>query len=82
MEGIWLFVWPKQKNNIEKKKETVEKKFKERDKRNLFLAEEGVIKPDSEEAKALPEMEKQRRAKMWKEKKNEVIQSKFPCLQN
>jgi len=54
------------RNTIDKKNEKHEDK---KDKRNLFLAEEGVIKPGSDESWNLPEIERQRRAKMWQEKK-------------
>lgn len=47
------------------------KKVKE-DKRNLYLASEGRIRPDSEAAKSMPPVELERREKAYREKKKKL----------
>eukprot|EP01129_Flabellula_baltica_P008918 TRINITY_DN3573_c0_g1_i1.p1 TRINITY_DN3573_c0_g1~~TRINITY_DN3573_c0_g1_i1.p1 ORF type:complete len:576 (-),score=174.79 TRINITY_DN3573_c0_g1_i1:79-1806(-) len=55
----------KPKGNVKAQDSKKEKK----DKRNLHLAEVGVIKPHTKRAQKLSELERERRAIMWQEKK-------------
>eukprot|EP01125_Pyxidicula_operculata_P005241 TRINITY_DN1893_c0_g1_i4.p1 TRINITY_DN1893_c0_g1~~TRINITY_DN1893_c0_g1_i4.p1 ORF type:complete len:476 (+),score=134.90 TRINITY_DN1893_c0_g1_i4:27-1430(+) len=67
---------PKEKAvEIDKKKK--EEKQKSEDKRNLHLAEVGVIKPDSEEGQELPVDDRNKRATAWKEKKIKLANPNF-----
>lgn len=54
-----------------------DKDKKAEDKRNLHLAEIGVIKPDSLEAQTLSHKEMQKRLRSWQEKKVKLANPNF-----
>ena len=65
---------------IEKEKKDAKKEPK--DKRNIALATEGVIFPNSEAAKELSEADMKKREKAWAEKKAKLKKSKLFRLKN
>jgi len=62
-----------EKNKYKKEKEAV----KDRDKRNLTLADIGVIKRGTSEAESIPALELERRARAWDEKKKKLANPNF-----
>jgi len=72
---ITLAVSPDESTKITQKKK--DDKKKPEDPRNLHLAEIGVIKPNSEEAKALPAIDYQKRLASWRDKKLKLANPNF-----